>query len=386
MSALDASARRRTTSTRIAGVDLARAAAIAGMMAVHVLPPGAAGAAGTLYEVAHGRASGLFAVLAGLSLGLTTRSAGGSARARAGARLEVVVRGALVAVLGLALVSAGSRIAVILPYYGLAFVAVLPFLWWPARRLAVVAVGWLLLAPVASYALRAVHALPARTEQPVLTDLPRPGELLQTLLLTGYYPVLGWTGYLLLGLAVSRLDLRAPRQAVQVAGAGALLAGAAWIASGLLLGPAGGGARLRALAGPSALQLQEFYGTVPTTSRWWLAVVAPHSGTPPDLLHTAGTALLVIGLLCLLPPLLTRFLQPLSAFGGMPLSVYTAHVLALAAYPGDTATLLALHVLVGIVLATAWRAAAGRGPLETLVGTAAGGAGALIAPRRPARG
>jgi hypothetical protein len=366
------------------GVDLARAVAVVGMMAVHVLPgEEAPGIAGLLYSLAHGRASALFGVLAGLSLGLSTRRGRDH---RTAARTGVVVRGLLVALLGLLLVDAGSRIAIILAYYGVAFVVVLPFLWWPARRLAVLAGGWLAAAPLASFALRDVYALPAQYEQPTVAWLARPGDLLETLTLTGYYPVIGWAGYLLAGLAVSKVDLRSPVVATQVLGAGALAAGGAWIVGAVLLGPAGGRDALTERYGPFVLQLQEYYGTVPTGSRWWLAVVAPHSGTPFDLLHTAGVALAVIGAACLLPAAVTRFLRPVAAVGSMPLTVYTGHVVGLAAWPADTMTTLLVHVLVAVMFATAWRAAVGRGPLEILVGRAASGADLVVRRNRPRRG
>ncbi|GAB3459705.1 heparan-alpha-glucosaminide N-acetyltransferase domain-containing protein [Kineococcus endophyticus] len=365
---------------RLVGIDLARAVAVVGMMAVHVLPgdgPGS-GAAGVLYSVAHGRASGLFAVLAGVSLGLATRRGGAE---RAAARTSVVVRGLLVALVGLLLIDVDSRVAVILPYYGVAFVVVLPFLWWPARRLAVLGVTWLALAPVLSSAVRRAAGLPAQFEEPTLAWLARPGDLLQTLALTGYYPVVGWAGYLVLGLAVSRVDLRASAGALRLLGAGAVLASAAWLASGLLLGPGGGLAALRPLTGGAGLDGVDFYGTVPTDSPWFLAVVTAHSGTPFDLLHTAGTALAVIGGACLLPGAVTRFLVPVAALGSMPLTVYTGHVLALAGTDEESTGLLGLHVVVALVAATLWRLVVGRGPLETAVGAVASAASAPLRRR-----
>jgi len=360
------------TPGRLAGIDLARAVAIAGMMTIHVLP-GEFVSGGWLYELAHGRASGLFAVLAGVSLGLSTR---GSVNERAAARVGVVVRGLLIAVLGMLLVDAGSRIAIILSYYGVAFVVVLPFLWWPARRLLVLAGAWLVLAPIASYALRATYELPKEYEQPTLGRLAEPGHLLQTLTLTGYYPVIGWAGYLLLGLAVSKLDLRHSATALRVLAAGLFLAAGSWMLSTLLMGP--GRTALVAQYGPAVLDPGGWYGSVPTLSPWLLAIHDPHSGTPFDLLHTSGTALAVIGGLCLLPVAVTRFLFPIAAFGSMPLTIYTAHVLALAAWPQETLTLLGLHVLLGVVFATVWRLVVGRGPAEIVVGRIASGAAALL--------
>ena len=89
---------------------------------------------------------------------------------------------------------------------------------------------------------------------------------------------------------------------------GTLLAVGTKLLSGLLLGPAGGFERLTlpvssVLAGRDLATVLQTgtYGTTPSTSWWWLAVSAPHSGTPLDLLHTTGTALAVIGG-CLLSP------------------------------------------------------------------------------------
>lgn len=57
----------------------------------------------------------------------------------------------------------------------------------------VTAAGWLLLFPVAGYLLRPL--LPAEPgSSPSLVSLAHPVELVTTVLFTGYYPVLQWTG------------------------------------------------------------------------------------------------------------------------------------------------------------------------------------------------
>ncbi|NIZ91883.1 heparan-alpha-glucosaminide N-acetyltransferase domain-containing protein [Kineococcus rubinsiae] len=370
----------RTRPDRVVGVDLTRGLAIAGMMAAHIVSARDTGVPLTLYELSEGRASAAFAVLAGVSLGLAHRRAD-ERRARVAARVSILVRGLLIGLVGMLLVDLGTNIAVILPYYGLAFLAVLPVLWWPARRLLPLAAGWLLLAPFAAFALRR-HLPPGPGDQPTLASLLHPLDLLPTLLVTGYYPVIGWTGYLLLGLAVSRRDLRDALTGVRLLAGGAALAAAAWIASALLLGPLGGRAAVGVLRGAV------FYGTVPTQTWWWLAVRSPHSGTPPDLLHTSGCALAVLGLTLLLPHVVALALSPLAAFGGMPLTVYTAHVVAIALVPADGSTrpgvLLAAHVLAGCVLASAWRTFVGRGPLESVVRTLSLGAALAVAGPAPA--
>ena len=91
-------------------------------------------------------------------------------------------------------------------------------------------------------------------------------------------------------MAVGRLDLRRVRVAAGLLAGGAALARWPRAASALLLGPGGGAAALGA-----ERWRERRYGTTPTDSWWWLAVDAPHSGTPFDLAHTTGTALAVLG-------------------------------------------------------------------------------------------
>ena len=60
---------RLLAPSRVMGVDVARGLALFGMMSVHVFPAlDADGSASWAYRISAGRASALFAVLAGLSL------------------------------------------------------------------------------------------------------------------------------------------------------------------------------------------------------------------------------------------------------------------------------------------------------------------------------
>ena len=136
---------------------------------------------------------------------------------------------------------------------------------------------------------------PGPGDQPGFAALGAPGELLRELTLTGYYPVLPWMTYLLAGMAVGRLDLRSPRVAAGLLGGGAAAGRGRGAGSALLLGPGRRRARRSARTSP-----QRRYGTVPTDTWWWLAVEAPHTGTPFDLAHTTGTALAVLGAMLLL--------------------------------------------------------------------------------------
>jgi hypothetical protein len=115
-----------------------------------------------------------------------------------------------------------------------------------------------------------------------------------------------------------------------------------------------------------------FYGTSPTTSWWWLAVVAPHSGTPFDLLHTIGTASLVLGAMLLLARAARPLVWPFAAIGSMTFTLYSLHVVLISTVMPDTIpNALLWHVLVALAVAVPWRTFVGRGPLEALAANVA---------------
>jgi uncharacterized membrane protein len=122
---------------RIIGVDVARAAALLGMMAGHVfdgLDDEGARTASTLITV--GRSAATFALVAGASVALTP---GGRPAARGRERSAVsgglVVRALLIGVIGLALGSLGERNGIdgILPFYAVLFLLAVPLLGRPRR-------------------------------------------------------------------------------------------------------------------------------------------------------------------------------------------------------------------------------------------------------------
>jgi uncharacterized membrane protein len=114
---------------RVVGVDVARALALLGMMATHMLPGRIGFDVPWPQQLAGGRASALFAVLAGVSVALVSgreRPVRGRQRYAAGVRLGI--RALLIGVVGLGLGTLDSGIAVILTYYAVLFVIGLPFL------------------------------------------------------------------------------------------------------------------------------------------------------------------------------------------------------------------------------------------------------------------
>ena len=368
---------RKHGTGRLIGVDAARALALIGMMSVHLLPgTDPDGSASTAYLISSGRASALFAVLAGVGLalanGATTPPTG---KVRLAAAAGIFGRAAVLGLIGLFLGDLDSGVAVILVNYAFLFVFAAAFIGMSARTLWVMALLWAVIVPAIAFGLRLW--IPDSTGSvPGFVELFDPVVFLGEVLLNGYYPVLPWIAYLLAGMAVGRSDLRSRRAAGWLLGGGVMLALAAKLISGALL----------AFFAPVGLENPgQFFGSTPTDSWWYLAVATPHSGTTLDLLHTIGTSLAVLGA-CLLLAAAGRWLVAwLAAAGGMTLSLYSTHVLALTAGWGldDRPTLLVWHAAAAIVIGLLWRTFVGRGPLETFAASVAGVFKNAVAASRP---
>jgi uncharacterized membrane protein len=371
---------------RVTGVDAARAVALLTMALAHMhattLPGGGATPIGL---VVAGRASALFAVLAGVGVALSTRWVR-DRRDHAGAAAALLVRAAFLAVLGLGLEQLlDSPPAVILAQYGLLFAVAAVLVRLPATACFAAAGAWCALSPVLSHVLRA--GMPAEPgAQPDLAMLADPGLLLTTLGLTGYYPVLTWITYLLVGMGIGRLDLRSTRTAARLVVAGTVVVAVAYASSALLRGPGGAGP-----AGVSDVVAgTQRAGTTPPDDWGWLAVITRHSGTAFDLAHTAGTSMAAIGALILLTGVATRWVSAptalLAATGSASLTLYTAHILVTGStgafgtpwWLGQAAAMLAVG---GVLMATRRR-----GPLEALVGRLSRAARDAVAGPRPGSG
>lgn len=375
---------------------MARCLALLGMVATHVLDERDASGDFTFSQaLAGGRASALFAVLAGVSLALITgRRIPPRGRAWAAASAGIVVRAVLIAGVGLLLGELETGLAVILTYYGALFLLGIPFLTLRAPALFAVAAAWTVAGPVLSQVVR--PELPPRGfANPNLRQLfEQPDNLLSELAFTGYYPVVPWLAYLLVGMAVGRLDLRSRRNHVVLAVGGAAVAVASVVVSRWFTRQ------------PSVLDALQFdstealldqtgggmFGTTPTDGPWqWLLVVAPHSATPFDLAQTIGSALLVIGLALLVAGSVgsvgQRFLAVLFGAGTMTLTLYTLHVVTRTAevWPEETPDSFPSHVLLLMGIGAVYVAIGRRGPLERMVGAASHGAARLVSPRAPDR-
>ncbi|CAA9316438.1 MAG: hypothetical protein AVDCRST_MAG36-144 [uncultured Nocardioidaceae bacterium] len=379
-------------TARITGVDVARCLALLGMMATHVLPAVVDGEVTPAHEVAAGRSSALFAVLAGVSLVLVTGSrAPVRGAAWRSAYAGIAARAGLIGLIGLLLGEVPSGIAVILASYAAFFLLAGPFLALRSRWVLLAAAVGALAGPVLSLLLR--RGLPDPTYLvPNVGSLFDPVGLLLDLLVTGYYPALTWLPYLLLGIVLARLDLDSTRVRLVLVAGGTAAAVTSVVVSDLLVADRGVRAALtRSFTGPGwqgdlATTLEHgLYGTVPTGSPWWLAVRAPHTGTTPDLLMTAGSACVVLAACLVLGQLAPRACRVVFGAGGMTLTLYSLHVVSRGdgLWDADGWSTYLGQVAVVLAVGAAYALARRRGPLEVLVGEVARSARRSVAGAAP---
>ncbi len=422
------------------GLDVARALAVLGMMAAHLmstpeltlLDPSTWGA------LVHGRSAILFAVLAGISVSLVSgRTRAPDAAQAITIRLNLVTRGAIVFVIGLLLELLGTPIAVILTFYGALYVVAAAFVRWRASRLVIAAA---VLAVAGPPLLALLQALTFHSHGPGAE-----------LVLFGTYPLTVWLALLFAGMAVGRTRLDRTRDRLRLLVIGVVLAavgygvGSAASAMGAssadsssvgsaesLSEEAGDFSGDEAATGSGSLlgvtpDRIDFSGTVcddygdgfiscyppegveetglteATPSSGWgsylaelaeqdpigsagLALVAvdPHSGGAAEIVGSGGFAIAVIALCLLASAPLRWLLLPVAAAGSMPLSAYSAHIVSyvVMAGPGgfiDSFEAWLWSVVLLLVAATLWSILRGRGPLEELIARVAS---AVSAPSR----
>lgn len=380
---------------RLVGIDAARGLALLGMMAVHTINAyDDDGSLSLAWTLSAGKSAALFALLAGVGVAFSS----GGHRQPTGQRwradaASLAVRALLIGVVGLALgyVVPLTDAAVILAYYALLFVFAIPLLTLSIRTLVVLTGTIAVVMPVLSHLLRASAELPSGGRNPTFADvLDDPLGLLGHLALTGAYPALPWLAYLCAGLAVGRSLLSSRRTVVTVTLVGAGLVAGARATSWLLLDVLGGRAELEAVAlqtmtadDVERVLRSGWAGTTPSDTGWWLATMAPHSSTPPDILNTIGIALVVLGICILIGRTTTAPLRPLAAPGSMSLTIYSLHLLMLSSafLPGGMSELV-IQVAAVVAFAVLWSRWHARGPLEEVVATATGAVRRKVAARR----
>lgn len=326
----------------------------------------------------HGRSAILFALLAGVSLALISgRTVPPQGHELVSLRFKVIVRALCLYVIGAILASLDSRIAIILENYAVLFIVAIPFLTARRRTLVATAAAMTVIGPLITALLTAAdHSI-------MPLGLP-----FSDLVATPYYPVFTWIPFILIGLAAGRTDLTRPKN-VAVIGSIGLAMTIAGYATASLVGrvlfaalpayapnvqgydPA---SMLGAEEGPTALEAlrESFVYQIAN-----MGTVEPHSGTPNEIVGSAGFALAILALCLLLcrNSVAAALTRPLRALGSMSLTVYTVHVIsfrimrdtiheiagfAVDQWAGSVLLLLLLTVLLKVTI--------GKGPLERLVG------------------
>lgn len=371
---------------RMVGLDVARGLAILGMFAAHVGPdPSVGGPLGWAMEVARGRSSALFALLAGFTLVLLTGCrrpyTGRDARQAIG---RVLIRAAVLMALGYLLELLDTDVDVILSFYGLLFVLALPLYRLSARALSLIAASTALVMPQVLYLLRA--AVDGGSWADAVTGLDPLARVTGSdgfleLFVTGAYPVLTWFPFIVAGMAVARLDLSRRDLLTRLAFSGAALAvigyGGSWLALHSVPGArAGVRAATDGGSAASAWWSDTVGDEVAPGHPAWLLVAAPHSQTSWSIVGNTGVAVAVLAV-CLLAVqtwgLLGRLLAPLAAVGSVSLTAYVFHIVAIRLLGiDDLPEREALPVLLAfaaaaMVSALVWTRFFRRGPLEYLL-------------------
>ena len=284
---------------RFDGIDLARGLAIVGMVFAHLGPTGFDGGVVADYTSTAfaGYPSALFAVLAGVSLGLFhERGADDPVRTR----LATLVRGVILLVAGTLMSMVQSTIAIVLSTIAVIY---LLLFWLPRCKTWVIAVIIAVLAAVSSVGFVLVDLVPFGFE-----------------LFMPPYPVLAWLTYGAVGVLVHRFLVgNTKAQAIAVVPA-------------LLLAAVGFVIRVNNAAvfpyDPLADYTEPQFDKEPLVQLLLTQSFEPHTGMFGDLLASITCAIAVICLCCLLCQVrwANILAYPLRAVGAMALTTYVAHV------------------------------------------------------------
>lgn len=302
----------------------------------------------TWLGVVHGRSSILFATLAGVSIGLISggmRPVQGSALRTV--RYRLFFRALFLWLLGVLLIATEVPVYVILPAYGLLFLLAIPLVPLRAGVLLPLAAGLAVVMPFV---------------QVWLDDLPIWGAEAGNelgLAIGWHYPFTTWIAFVVAGMGFARLGIRSLSLQLRM------------LAVGIALAAVGYG--LDAAAGVTDASASPSYW-----AQVWTADA--HSSGLLEVIGSGGFALAVISACLLVCRTSVRYLVlPIRAVGAMPLTAYTAQIVAWAIVAaivlGDTSDLAGFRALTPfgafavwtLVGCTAWALLVGRGPLEWLM-------------------
>ncbi|GAA1108179.1 DUF418 domain-containing protein [Nesterenkonia jeotgali] len=334
--------------SRLYALDVARAAAVFGMIIVNVGPYNDDGWASWIVRALNGRASILFVVLAGIGVTFLARRSLTKGITR---RSTLLWRGLLLLGLGLGLQTLEHGVNVILSTYAALF-----FL---AAFMVKMSTRWLFFSAAASALLGPVLWILARQSTDFHIEPAQigdsPFQILGAILISGPYPLVVWIAPFFLGVWLGRQPLGNAKVQRRLVYLGAITGFGAFGASEVLV---------RVLGEPDTSEVG--------FDRLISAV--GHSQMPLWLISSSGTAVMVLGILLIVVPYFNQRIRLLVAVGQMPLTAYTAHlvIIALLIYPGPEEPLQGFLISCAIMLAlilfaVVWMANFRYGPLETLL-------------------
>ena len=302
--------------SRIVGLDIARSLAIIGMIIIHM-----ASLLWSTKVMLSGLPSSLFAIIAGATMMIIGRNYSTNTF------LRLVARGALIILIGLALLPVGGEIQVVLIVMGLVMILVS---WMPA-----LGTWWRLALFIAATIAATVAYAPVALPQ--------------------VYPLLAWIAYFIGGMLLFDVYLRGrlQRDSASKTSTNTRLS---WIVTGISVVIATIGMYYR------------FDPNIPS----WLSFTG-HTGVFGEIILSVAVAAVVIHL-CLIVGDHSRIVAyPFAAMGTMSLTIYILHILTAFYWQQNIAlhsTLSATGFIVFfLVAASLWKKFVGQGPAEKLVAT-----------------
>ena len=361
---------KRAMTTRIVGLDIARAFAIIGMVIVNYKVTMGATDSGPRWltgaaAIFDGRAAATFVILAGIGASLGSRRAreSGDPVAQRQARTTLARRAVFLFVLGWAFFPIWP--ADILHFYGLYLGIGAAVLFVPGRTLlrlgaAAIAVSFVFILSFDYFANWDLDDIS-------YAGIATPSGFLRNLFLDGFHPVFPWIAFYLFGMWLGRTDLRDAAWRRTLAIRAAVIVVVTEVAAWIVIGPKGS-------------NLEEL-----DDESWrWLFSVEPIPPLPLYLAAGGATAVLVIlGSIWLGHRLASSVAEPLVSTGQLALTIYLAHVLVgmvvldgFGRLEDQTLTWAIVTSLAfsapTIVVAWAWRRRFSRGPVEALMRRVAG--------------
>lgn len=355
---------------RVDGFDIARALAIYGMMVVHfmlVMTDGtpSEGWSERLLEVLDGRPAATFMVLAGIGITLMSRKADASPQDRTAIQRRLRYRGGFLLACGFLnlVIWEGD----ILRVYGVSLLLAPWLLRHPSRTLILWAAAFLITFVVLLLLLDYDKNWDWTSMK--YNGLWTSSGLIRSLFFDGFRSVFPWTGMLVAGMWLGRLDWRGDAVPRKV-----MAWGAALVISSVVLS--------RAILGGLQGHLSPEFGPEAAKACFGLASMPP---LPLFLANAGGCALLVIASCTLISRKAaeSRLLQALASTGRMAFTWYAAHILIglggviamgwTRTSHGTALTAATAFFALAMVTSTLWMRRFSNGPLESLLRKLSGG-------------